>query len=293
VIPSRYYRTLGLAQGASDREIKRAYRNLAKQYHPDMNPSEAAHQKFLQITEAYEILTGQRNIPKQRARATPSKSANQPTSKTAEQERMERMRRTKEYQDRKAKAEYFAQQKVFEKLNSGKHKMVFQTIRIITLICVAILLLDAVLPKKISKHKADYAYDAGTSSLYEYEKITKLIYDNGRKLQVVGPFFLENAENKIFVIERTRIMNEPMRVYLITNNEHLKHLNSYTLRYCIYNLTPLLVLLLLIPLITFLGTNKKFLLINFYYISLVLASIFLVIFLFQDFRILRMIQFFR
>ncbi len=293
MIPSRYYRILGLNPGAPEREIKRAYRNMAKLYHPDMNPSEAAHHKFLQITEAYEILTGQRTIPRQRARTAHPKSAQQTNSKTPEQERVERMRRTKEYQERKSKAEYYAQQKVFEELNSGRHRMVFQTIRIITLICVSLLILDFILPTKISKHKADYAYDAGTSDLYENEKVTTLIYDNGRKIQVIGPFFIENAENNVFVIERTRLMNEPLRIYLKTNNEFLKHLNSYTIRHCIYNLTPILILLLLIPLITFLGTNKKFFLINFYYLSLVMASVFLLIFLFQDFRILRMIQFFR
>lgn len=290
MIPSRYYRILGLNIGASEREIKRAYRNLAKLYHPDMNPSEAAHQKFLQITEAYEILTGQRSIPRQRARPAQTTPTQTSASKTSDEELKERIRRTKEFKERKAKADYFAQQKLFDKLNTGKHRIVFQTIRIMTLIAVAILIIDAILPTKISKHKADYAYELESSSIYPNQKITTVIYDNGRKIDVVGPFFIENTEDHIFVLERSRLMNEPLRMHINANNDYL---NSYTLRYCIYNLLPLLVLLLLIPLITFLGTNKKLLLINLYYSSLVLASIFLVIFLFQDFRILRIIQFFR
>lgn len=293
MIPSRYYRILNLSVGASEREIKRAYRNLAKLYHPDINPSEVAHQKFLQITEAYEILTGQRSIPRQRARPTQTKPSRQSTAKTTDEERVERMRRTKEFKERKAKAEYFAQQKVFDKLNTGKHRIVFQTIRIMTLIAVAILIIDAILPTKISKHKADYVYESGPSNVYKNKKISTVIYDNGRKIDVVGPFFIENTENNIFVLERSRLMNEPLNLHILTNNAHLKYLNSYRLRYCIYNLVPLLVVILLIPLITFLGSNKKFLLINFYYSALVLASVFLFIFLFQDLRILRIIQFFR
>lgn len=53
-----YYEILGLSRGASDKEIKSAYRTLSKKYHPDKNPSdEEAHQKFIQVGEAYEILS--------------------------------------------------------------------------------------------------------------------------------------------------------------------------------------------------------------------------------------------
>ena len=52
-----YYKLLGLDKSASDREIKKAYRQLSKKYHPDKNPGdESAHQKFVQIAEAYDAL---------------------------------------------------------------------------------------------------------------------------------------------------------------------------------------------------------------------------------------------
>ncbi len=53
-----YYKTLGLSKGADDKEIKRAYRKLAKKYHPDANPGDkAAEAKFKDVTEAYNILS--------------------------------------------------------------------------------------------------------------------------------------------------------------------------------------------------------------------------------------------
>lgn len=51
-----YYKTLGLKRDASPEQIQRAYRRLARQYHPDVNKSADAAEKFKQINEAYEVL---------------------------------------------------------------------------------------------------------------------------------------------------------------------------------------------------------------------------------------------
>lgn len=53
-----YYDTLGVSKNASEAEIKKAYRKLAKQYHPDTNPGDkVSEHKFKEATEAYEILS--------------------------------------------------------------------------------------------------------------------------------------------------------------------------------------------------------------------------------------------
>ena len=52
-----YYEVLGIDKKADDKAIKRAYRKLAKKYHPDTNPGDKqAEQKFKEVTEAYNVL---------------------------------------------------------------------------------------------------------------------------------------------------------------------------------------------------------------------------------------------
>ena len=53
-----YYKILGVPQTASDDDIKKAYRKLAMQYHPDKNPGKEkwANEKFKEINEAYGVL---------------------------------------------------------------------------------------------------------------------------------------------------------------------------------------------------------------------------------------------
>jgi len=56
-VANDYYATLGVSRDASPEEIKKAYRRLARELHPDVNPDERTQERFKEITQAYEVLS--------------------------------------------------------------------------------------------------------------------------------------------------------------------------------------------------------------------------------------------
>lgn len=107
----RYYEILGLQEGASKKEIKRAYRQMAMRYHPDLNPGKESENKFLEVLEAYEYLMGIRQMNEGKGMSYEDlqkfyELMKKAAEEKAKREYREKVRQFKKEKDRKQAEEY-------------------------------------------------------------------------------------------------------------------------------------------------------------------------------------------
>lgn len=122
---------MGIAPTKDKNAIKKAYRKLAMQYHPDKNPSDDAHSKFIEITEAYEILTGQEK-----------KAVFSATGKSSEQARQEKIRQAKERYQKMRDTEKDKDAEYYKKITTGWHWKIFKGLALYSLLFSILLSAD-------------------------------------------------------------------------------------------------------------------------------------------------------
>ncbi len=168
----KYHKILGIQDGAGTEEIKKAFRSLAKKWHPDVNKSPEAHKKFIQICEAYEILTHQ----SEKGRT----GAKDQTGRESGQSRYDEfVRQAKRKAREKARMKYEQMQKEHEAFQkSGLYDIVLLLHYILRaaliLITIGLILLPVYISLFIDKWGVLYLFVfwiiGGFSALYMYEK---------------------------------------------------------------------------------------------------------------------------
>ena len=234
---SKYYRELGLSTNASEQEVRKKYRRLVMKYHPDKNQQAGAEEKFIAITEAYEVLTRKGNH-------TSAQSYNHP-QKSEEEEKEERLKEArKRYQENKYK-EYIENERYFQFLTSGKKWKMIKVIAVIGTLLSLFLFADYFMPRH---------YEEDNVTHYALNRAHSI---NGVRLSLIntenhGKFWVSNITHNLYgntpkiYVESSWIFHNPVHIIAKRKLEN----RYFDIYFNTYNNSWILILAFLIPLFT-------------------------------------------
>lgn len=295
----RYFDILGIPPTKNENLVKRAYRKKAMKYHPDRNPSAAAKDKFIQVTEAYEqILIALQQAKKPRNstdRSTHKQSTHRreryrpnedrfhqkgPNQKTASEIREERIKEAQMRYENMKRKEELENERYYQKITNGKKWKRFKITMYACLFFALLFTIDQfILPTKtiearISEKNVKLQY-AGTGD----EISSPVIFNNGQKAWIsLNTIALE--ENNYLFLERTFFFKEIKSVKVWRYNDWYK----YTPNYSIISTFPLIPLILLLPLLGYYIKGRTFYFSLLFNLTTYLMPVFIIVILISNDR---------
>lgn len=235
---SKYYEIFGLTENATKNDIRKAYRKLAMQFHPDKNPDPKAHQLFIQLTEAYEFLLEDKPYQKQKIKE----------EKSFEQRKKEAEFRYRQHQEKQRRE----QDRYFKNLTSGWKWNLFKSGAILGLLLAIILLIEPFLPRIFEAHQI-VARSENYNGLLK-DQVVCIKTDRDLKLFVKNPYYSMFDTEPNIKIERSLIFHNPVKVWYQT----IHYRESFDVDFSAINLYPFIPILFSIPFMVYRYKRKSY-----------------------------------
>lgn len=225
---NQYLEVLGLTPGATKPQIKKAYRQLSKRYHPDVNKDENAREKFIEINEAYKFLTAVGPRP-----STIRSSAQAYDYDT----------HNKAYEEWRRRARVFAQKKAEDAARRQIEliKMLLQGMNVLAILVVSfnvLLTIDYFLPKQFIEATKFIEKDIYERRVHKY---TDVIFDEHTfRLAPAGIMPVKYIDG--IIIHETKLFGIPIRLDVLSNEA----IQIYWPQYNIYRVFGYLIPILFI-----------------------------------------------
>ena len=284
---SKYYSILGLSNNASNEEIRKKYRKLVMLYHPDKNPDLTAQAKFLEITQAYNILINKVEIPVQEPKA-------QPTRHTRDQQTNTATKKTKEELLKAARIRFQEQQKqkhlhnerYYQNLTKGKKWNFFKISAFISFGFGILILIDTLLPHRFEKdlvthyNSNDVIQTSGDKILIKTQN-DHTYFVNVEKWEYK---YLYTTGTTIF-IEQSFILHQAYKIHSLTKTNY----KTFRVEYSMGQLSLLFAIFFSIPFITYIFRRNSTLFVIMYKVCLYVINGAFVITLYTDKRYLHLV----
>ena len=248
---SKYYKILGLPNNATITEVRKAYRKLVMQYHPDRNDSAKAQDKFILIKEAYEILLGKKAAPKSLTPRT--RTAQNATNEAQEQIIKEERAREGQlrYKQQKQK-EYAENEHYYQKLTQGAKWKTIRFSALIGLILSVLMISDYILPHHYEENKVA-AYNLNYAHGLDGHVISLIKTESDDFYWVENASFDLFGRNRVMLVESSWFFHNPIQVI----SKGKINNTAYDVNFNVYTISWLLLLLFLTPSFTLLYKRKK------------------------------------
>ena len=239
-----YYKSLGLSSSATKAEIKVAYRQLAKKYHPDKNKSKEASQLFIEINEAYAFLTNE-NSPFQNQDG--DKTSTRRRSKYSEDELKRRMEWARKYAQYKKVKEERVMELEYYKIHNSSRKKIINLINWISISVAFLIFMDyKILPtSSIQVDLITNYMDMGSDKLvFKFKDLDNNDFNFAVSIEDIK--YLNIAKIKDYYTEKSMVLRQNTNMLLNIDNEIISIENHY----CVYKVFYFYFTILLLPLIT-------------------------------------------
>ena len=239
-----YYKSLGLSSSATKAEIKFAYRQLAKKYHPDKNKSKEASQLFIEINEAYAFLTNE-NSPFQNKNG--DKTSTRRRSKYSEDELKRRMEWARKYAQYKKVKEERVMELEYYKIHNSSRKKIINLINWISISVAFLIFMDyKILPtSSIQVDLITNYMDMGSDKLvFKFKDLDNNDFNFAVSIEDIK--YLNIAKIKDYSTEKSMVLRQNTNMLLNIDNEIISIENHY----CVYKVFYFYFTILLLPLIT-------------------------------------------
>lgn len=277
---SKYYKLFGLPETATQAEIKRAYRQLAMQYHPDKNGGD--DRLFLEIKEAYEYLTGRKTVASQQY--THTYSPTRSTSQARQQSNEERIKQAQQRKKDTAYKEHIENERYFQKLTSGSRWRILKLASKIGAVIFLVLIIDVFLPKRYTP-KRIVAYDKqNIGGLDSDSGVKKVFFDAGETYYIENFYSIYSTDPDVILVQSAIFHNEIGFIPMYGHGS-----KTYRIQYSIGAHAYLLSPLFLFPLFIVLFKRKTYTFTLFYFLSLFISTPLILLFLFSGNRWLHLI----
>ena len=268
----KYFQILGISATTDKAIIKKAYRKLAFKFHPDVNNSVESQSKFIEITDAYDVLLGVKKVPKRKVKDTTNKQNK--STQTTKQEREERVKIAKVRYEKAKLRELEEEARYYLGLIHGDKWKFIKYFGFICALFSVVLTLDYFLPTTNQYQFVDF--------LEVNDNWINVFFINGESFSFDYNNALKISDLSYVDVHTTPIFNDLK--YVITGDlNYPKGKATPILEFTYY--FPLPHVLLLIPLLTYVYKRANVMFTILYMISIYIVPLVFLIVMFQNWRI--------